>query len=141
MRHQAREHHSDGKVAPEDAAMSLQNAPRGALVFEAQPAMAFIVPVECLQHNDTHIERHTAYMSESIGTTMLCVLCKTCKNTAAAISICRIRGRCQATVSGVPSYLGGQGVCESKEIAVVAALLPQRQLTLEELQRAHDIQT
>ena len=40
-----------------------------------------------------------------------------------------------------PDYLSGEGVCKSKEIAVVAALLPERQLALEELQCIHDSQT
>ena len=31
--------------------------------------------------------------------------------------------------------LGGEGICESKEVGLVAALLSQRQLALEELQR------
>ena len=38
----------DGEVPSADAAMSLHDLPRGALVLEAQPAMALIVPVECL---------------------------------------------------------------------------------------------
>ena len=105
--------------------------------------MAFIVPIERLQQEWNIIWEAFARSQRALATLIFLLkglLCQRlmhpndCMNCGSPT-----QSQHELQIETPSAYLGGEGVSKRKEVGIVAQLLPERDLALEELQHAQKV--